>query len=326
MPASTTSDLAAGVRAGDRTVVGRAITLVESTSPDHRVQARELLAELAPDTGGSIRVGITGVPGVGKSTFIDSLGTMLTSAGSRVGVLAVDPSSTLHGGSIMGDKTRMARLANDPAAFIRPSPSSGTLGGVTRTTRETMAVFEAAGFDVVLVETMGVGQSETAVADMVDTFVVMALSGAGDELQGIKKGVLELADIVVVNKADGDNVVRAKAAARDISTALHLVVGPDAQWQPPVLTVSALEEDGLDLFWGQVGRHRDALVDAGLFDRRREDQLVRWMWAMVDEQVLEQLHATPAVARLKDGLEADVRSGRASPVAGAERILDAFNG
>ena len=257
------SDLAAGVLAGDRTAIGRAITLVESVLPEHRVDAAALLDELLPHSGDAHRVGITGVPGVGKSTFIEALGLELTGAGHKVAVLAVDPSSSRTGGSILGDKTRMAQLSVDPDAFIRPSPSAGTLGGVTRATREAMIVLEAAGHDVVLVETVGVGQSETVVHGMVDIFVVLMLSGAGDELQGIKKGVLELADLLAVNKADGANVDKAKQAAVDYRRALHLVQPPGASWEPPVLTCSAIERTGLAELWDEIERHRALMTETG---------------------------------------------------------------
>ncbi len=318
------TDLSEAVRSGDRTAIGRAITLVESEHREHRSDADALLVALMPFSGNATRVGITGLPGAGKSTFIDALGTQLTSAGKRVAVLAVDPSSSIHGGSILGDKTRMARLSNDPSAFIRPSPSSGALGGVTRHTRETMVVLEAAGYDVVLVETVGVGQSETTVRDMVDTFVVLAIGGAGDELQGIKKGVLELADIVVVNKTDGDRVTAAETAARDITTALHLVTPPTAAWQPPVLTASALHEEGLDLVWGQIGRHRDMLVETGQLEERRRRQLVRWMWSMADQDVLERFRSDAGVRRVGAEVEAAVLAGELSAPEAAERILRAF--
>lgn len=248
---------AKGVLAGDRGTLSRAITLVESQRADHRRQAQELLVELLPHSGGARRVGITGVPGVGKSTFIDQLGVDLTGAGHRVAVLAVDPSSTRTGGSILGDKTRMARLAVDPAAFIRPSPTSGTLGGVARATRETIVLMEAAGYDVVLVETVGVGQSEVTVANMVDCFLYLTLARTGDQLQGIKKGVLELADVIAVNKADGEHERDAKRAARELAGALRMIYGPDAPWTPPVLTCSGLNDVGLDTVWQQIERHRE---------------------------------------------------------------------
>lgn len=241
----TVDGLATAVRGGDRAALPRAITLVESTRPDHREQAQQLLLRLLPDSGNAHRVGITGVPGVGKSTAIEALGMHLIERGHRVAVLAVDPSSTRTGGSILGDKTRMARLAVHPNAYIRPSPTSGTLGGVTRATRETVVLLEAAGFDVILIETVGVGQSEVAVANMVDTFVLLTLARTGDQLQGIKKGVLELADIVVVNKADGEHHKEARLAARELSAAIRLIYPREALWRPPVLTMSAVEGRGL---------------------------------------------------------------------------------
>jgi LAO/AO transport system kinase len=318
----TVDDYVGGVRSGDRSVIARAITLVESKRAEHRELAQQVLVELLPHAGRSHRVGITGVPGVGKSTFIDAFGTHLTAAGHRVAVLAVDPTSSRTGGSILGDKTRMPRLAVDPAAYVRPSPSGGTLGGVTRTTRETMVVIEAAGYDVVLVETVGVGQSETVVADMVDFFLVLMLPGAGDELQGIKKGILELADMVAVNKADGDNRARATAAASDYAAALHLITPPSARWQPPVVVCSALTEEGLPAIWAAVERHRGVLEDDGSWQRRREDQQVRWMWSMVDERLLRALRT--AVAPLAPDLEGDVRAGRVTATTAADRLLEAF--
>ncbi|KCF59557.1 LAO/AO transporter ATPase [Mycobacterium tuberculosis KT-0014] len=252
----TVDGLATAVRGGDRAALPRAITLVESTRPDHREQAQQLLLRLLPDSGNAHRVGITGVPGVGKSTAIEALGMHLIERGHRVAVLAVDPSSTRTGGSILGDKTRMARLAVHPNAYIRPSPTSGTLGGVTRATRETVVLLEAAGFDVILIETVGVGQSEVAVANMVDTFVLLTLARTGDQLQGIKKGVLELADIVVVNKADGEHHKEARLAARELSAAIRLIYPREALWRPPVLTMSAVEGRGLAELWDTVERHR----------------------------------------------------------------------
>ncbi len=314
-----------GVLNADRTWLGRAVTLVESTRPEDRVAAAELLNRLLPHTGGARRVGITGVPGVGKSTFIDALGTYLTTQDHRVAVLAVDPSSTVSGGSILGDKTRMPNLAIDDAAYIRPSPSSGSLGGVTRTTRETMTVAEAAGFDVVLVETVGVGQSETAVADMVDFFLVMMLPGAGDELQGIKKGVLELADALVVNKADGGNEIAAQRAVRDYRAALSLTAPANPRWVPPVLAVSAIEGTGLDQVWEQIQAYYRVLTDSGELADRRADQQVRWMWAMVEDRLRDRLRASPEVANLADLLEQQVVAGQVAPAAAAEQVLAAFD-
>ncbi|WP_419926594.1 methylmalonyl Co-A mutase-associated GTPase MeaB [Candidatus Poriferisocius sp.] len=314
-----------GVLAADRTWLGRGVTLVESTRPEDRVAATELLNRLLPHTGGARRVGITGVPGVGKSTFIDALGTFLTSQGHRVAVLAVDPSSSVSGGSILGDKTRMPNLAIDDSAYIRPSPSSGSLGGVTRTTRETMAVVEAAGFDVVLVETVGVGQSETAVADMVDFFLVLMLPGAGDELQGIKKGVLELADALVVNKADGGNEIAAQRAVRDYRAALSLTAPANPSWVPPVLAVSAIEGTGLDQVWTQVQAYFKVLADSGELADQRAGQQVRWMWAMVDDRIRDHLKSSPEVANIADLLEQQVAAGQVAAAAAADQVLAAFD-
>ncbi|WAL64977.1 methylmalonyl Co-A mutase-associated GTPase MeaB [Amycolatopsis cynarae] len=315
---------AKGVLAGDRGILSRAITLVESNREDHRRQAQELLVELLPHAGGARRVGITGVPGVGKSTFIDQLGIDLTAAGHRVAVLAVDPSSTRTGGSILGDKTRMARLAVDPAAFIRPSPTSGTLGGVARATRETIVLMEAAGYDVVLVETVGVGQSEVTVANMVDCFLFLTLARTGDQLQGIKKGVLELADVIAVNKADGEHERDAKRAARELSGALRMIYGSDASWTPPVLTCSGLHDNGLDVVWQQIERHRAQLLESGELDRKRSTQQVEWMWAMVREQLLSRLEQHPGVRAVERDVERAVRDGELTPTLAAQRILDAF--
>ena len=319
-------ELVDGVLGGDRAAVGRAVTLVESNRYDHRAEARDLLDALAPHAVDAQRVGITGVPGVGKSTFIEALGSSLTAVGHRVAVLAVDPTSTVTGGSILGDKTRMPRLSNDPSAFVRPSPSAGTLGGVTRTTRETMVVLEAAGHDVVLVETMGIGQSETVVAAMVDFFLVLMLPGAGDELQGIKKGVLELADMIAVNKADGENLPAARTAVRDYSAALRLTHPASPTWTPPVVTCSGLTGDGLDDLWGRILGHRSAMTASGEWEDRRRAQQLAWMWSMVEDRLLDSLRRDPAVLELLRTAEADVLEGRTTPAAAAERLLDAFGG
>ena len=315
---------AKGVLAGERGPLSKAITLVESRRPDHRALAQELLIELLPHAGGAHRVGITGVPGAGKSTFIDALGTTLTESGHRVAVLAVDPSSTRTGGSILGDKTRMARLATDPAAFIRPSPTSGTLGGVTRATRETIVLMEAAGYDVVLVETVGVGQSEVAVANMVDCFLLLTLARTGDQLQGIKKGVLELADVIAVNKADGDHEILARKAARELSGALRLLRGSSDAWTPPVLTCSGLNDTGLDTVWEQVRRHHDTLSSSGELAAKRRRQQVDWTWTMVRETLLTRLSEHPGVRALTPSLERQVADGELTPTLAAERILKEF--
>ncbi|GAB2882144.1 methylmalonyl Co-A mutase-associated GTPase MeaB [Streptomyces mayteni] len=323
-PAIDVDGYAKGVLAGTRAQVARAITLVESTRPDHRRLAQRLLLDLLPHAGRARRVGVSGVPGVGKSTFIDALGTLLTGLGHRVAVLAVDPSSTRTGGSILGDKTRMARLAVDENAFVRPSPSAGTLGGVARATRETMVVMEAAGYDVVLVETVGVGQSETAVAGMVDSFLFLTLARTGDQLQGIKKGVLELADVIAVNKADGPHEREARAAARELRGALRMLRPPDPVWSPPVLTCSALEGVGLDEVWEKVEAHRRALDAAGRLAAKRRDQQVEWTWSMVHDELLGRLHGHPAVRGLAPTLEQQVRDGALTPTLAAERLLTAF--
>ncbi|MFL6119166.1 methylmalonyl Co-A mutase-associated GTPase MeaB [Actinophytocola sp.] len=315
---------AKGVLAGERGPLSKAITLVESRRPDHRDLAQRLLVELLPHAGGAHRVGITGVPGAGKSTFIDALGTSLTESGHRVAVLAVDPSSTRTGGSILGDKTRMARLATDPSAFIRPSPTSGTLGGVTRATRETIVLMEAAGYDVVLVETVGVGQSEVAVANMVDCFLLLTLARTGDQLQGIKKGVLELADVVAVNKADGDHEALARKAARELAGALRLLRGHNDVWNPPVLTCSGLTGTGLDTVWEQVQRHHDTLSASGELAAKRRRQQVDWTWTMVRETLLTRLSEHPGVRALTPSLERQVADGELTPTLAAERILEEF--
>lgn len=318
--------LADGVRAGERSTLARAITLVESTRPDHRAMAQELLLELTPDSGNSFRVGITGVPGVGKSTTIEALGMHLIDLGHRVAVLAVDPSSTRTGGSILGDKTRMGKLSAAPEAYVRPSPTSGTLGGVTKATRETIVLVEAAGYDVVLVETVGVGQSEVSVAGMVDTFSFLTLARTGDALQGIKKGVLELAEIVVVNKADGKHINEARAAARELRNALSLIYPHDALWTPPVLTMSALENTGVDEYWQAIVKHRDVLTEAGEFERRRARQQVNWTWQMVQETILSRLESDPEVRRVRTDAERAILDGTLTPALAAEQIVAAAGG
>ncbi|MCI4676058.1 methylmalonyl Co-A mutase-associated GTPase MeaB [Candidatus Mycolicibacterium alkanivorans] len=314
---------AEAIRTGDRAALARAITLVESTRADHREQAQRLLLELMPDAGKALHVGITGVPGVGKSTTIEALGMYLIDQGHRVAVLAVDPSSTRTGGSILGDKTRMARLAVHPDAYIRPSPTSGTLGGVARATRETIVLLEAAGYDVILVETVGVGQSEVAVANMVDTFVFLTLARTGDQLQGIKKGVLELADIVVVNKADGEHLSEAKAAARELSAAIRLIYPRETLWRPPVLTMSALDGTGLSEMWDTVLKHREVLTAAGEFDARRRTQQVDWTWSMVRDAVLDRVLTHPAVRTMRAEIDRQVREGELTPALAAQQILEA---
>jgi LAO/AO transport system kinase len=314
-------ELAAAVRSRDRAALPRAITLVESTRPDHREKAQQLLLALMPDAGTGLHVGITGVPGVGKSTTIEALGMSLIEQGHRVAVLAVDPSSTRTGGSILGDKTRMPRLAVHADAYIRPSPTSGTLGGVAKATRETIVLLEAAGFDVILVETVGVGQSEVAVANMVDTFVFLTLARTGDQLQGIKKGVLELADIVVVNKADGEHLREAKSAARELSGAIRLIYPRKTLWRPPVLTMSALEGTGLEELWETVERHRKVLSEAGEFEARRRAQQVDWTWQMVRDTVWDRVLSNPAVRKTRAEIERQVLAGELTPAMAAQQIL-----
>ncbi|GEL19444.1 methylmalonyl Co-A mutase-associated GTPase MeaB [Pseudonocardia asaccharolytica] len=314
--------LAKGVLDGNRAVLARAITLVESHRADHRQAAQQLLMELLPHAGAAQRVGISGVPGVGKSTFIEALGTRLTGAGHAVAVLAVDPSSTRTRGSILGDKTRMAKLACDENAFVRPSPSAGTLGGVARATRETIVLMEAAGYDVVLVETVGVGQSEVTVAAMVDTFLMLTIARTGDSLQGIKKGILELADVIAVNKADGPHEKEARAAARELRSALRLMTPTSESWWPPVLTCSAQTGAGLDEVWASIEKHRATLERTGELATRRAGQQVEWMWAMVRDQLMDRLQSHPGVAGKLPGLERDVRDGQLTPTLAAQTIID----
>jgi LAO/AO transport system kinase len=312
------------VLTGSRAGIARAITLVESSRPDHRALAQHVLNRLLPHASQARRVGITGVPGVGKSTFIDVLGGMLIDRGHRVAVLAVDPSSTRSGGSILGDKTRMTRLATDPDAFVRPSPTAGTLGGVARATRESLVVMAAAGYDVLLVETVGVGQSETLVAEMTDTFLLLALARTGDQLQGIKKGVLELADIVAVNKADGPHAAEARRAARELAGALRLLGQPADGWDTPVVTCSATTGDGVAEVWDLVEKHEQTLRDSGELDRRRRDQRVSWMWSLVRDQLLDRLRDSPELQAIAPALEAGVRSGTLTPGLAAQQLIAAF--
>lgn len=312
--------LAAGVLGGERAVLARAITLIESTRPDHRGPANDLLERLLARAGGSRRIGITGAPGVGKSTLIDTFGSNLTAAGHRVAVLAVDPTSSLSGGSILGDKTRMARLATDPNAFIRPSPNARTLGGVAARTRETITLCEAAGFDVVIVETVGVGQSEIAVAGMVDFFLALVLAGAGDDLQGLKKGLLEIADLIAVTKADGDNVERARRAVGDYRAALNILQPQSPHWRPPVLMLSGRDNVGLEELWQHIEAHRSALGDSGEFDTRRQRQAVAWMHEMLEERLLREALDKPGVRDELGELEGRVGRGEITPAAAVEDI------
>jgi LAO/AO transport system kinase len=316
-------ELADEVLAGDRRALARSITLVESTRSDHRTEAAALLDALLPHTGRAVRVGITGTPGAGKSTFVEELGTRLTAAGHKVAVLAVDPSSRRSGGSILGDKTRMERLSRDERAFIRPSPAGRTIGGVARRTREAALVCEAAGFDVVVIETVGVGQSEVAVADMVDCFVLLAAPGGGDELQGIKRGIMELADVVVVNKSDGDLKAAAQRAVADYHHAVHLLRPKHPGWEVPVLAVSALEGTGVDDVWAAVEGLTGHLKDGGTLDGLRAAQAVAWMDEEIRETLIDRFHRDPRVADRWGGVEADVRGGKLSPTSAARQLLDA---
>ena len=310
-----------GIRSGNRRILAKAITLIESTHPAHRRLAREVVDSVLPQTGKAVRLGITGVPGVGKSTFIESFGMMLVEKGHRVAVLAVDPSSTRSGGSVMADKTRMEQLSVSPGAFIRPSPSGGTLGGVARMTRETLLLCEAAGFDAVIVETVGVGQSETSVASMVDFFLVLMLAGAGDELQGIKKGVLELADAVTINKADGDNIKNAEKARRAYEMALHLLNPATPTWTPPVLTCSALNLTGIDRIWETVLDHRRRMSETGELDQKRRHQALDWMWSRIEDGLRERFFSHPRIRERLAETRRAVEQGSLSPTAGAEQLL-----
>ena len=313
-------ELAKGLRAGHRAALARAITLIESRRSDHQAEARDLVQALLPETGNAIRVGITGSPGVGKSTTIDALGMFLIERGHKVAILAVDPSSARTGGSILGDKTRMARLAASDQAYIRPSPASGTLGGVAAKTRELMLLCEAAGFDVVLVETVGIGQSETAVSEMTDFFLALMLPGAGDELQGIKKGLVELADMIAINKADGDNIKRANLAAGEYRSALHILTPRSENWNPPVVTYSALTGTGIDTLWQRILDHRKAMSASGEFASRRREQQVKWMWSMLEQRIMARLRSDPAIRAKVRKIESEVADGRVAPALAADQI------
>jgi LAO/AO transport system kinase len=324
-PKRTTIDiraLAKDLRGGSRAALARAITLIESRRSDHQAAARDLVQALLPDTGKAIRVGITGSPGVGKSTTIDVLGMFLIERGHKVAVLAVDPSSARSGGSILGDKTRMAELSASDQAYIRPSPAAGTLGGVAAKTREAMLLCEAAGFDVVLVETVGIGQSETAVCDMTDFFLALMLPGAGDELQGIKKGLVELADMIAINKADGDNIKRANLAAGEYRSALHILSARSEHWHPPVVTYSALTRAGIGELWQKILDHRTAMNASGDFAARRREQQVKWMWSMLEQRMMARLRGDPAIRGKVKKIETEVADGRVTPALAAEQIAE----
>ncbi|HIA39216.1 MAG TPA: methylmalonyl Co-A mutase-associated GTPase MeaB [Planctomycetes bacterium] len=315
------SELAKALIAGDRSALARAMTLVESTLPKHQVLAQELLSLLMPHTGNSHRIGVTGVPGVGKSTFLDSYGMYLIERGHRVAVLAVDPSSSITGGSILADKARMNDLALSDNAFVRPSPSSNNLGGVARRTRENILLCEAAGYDMVLVETVGVGQSETVVADMVDFFLVLMLAGAGDELQGIKKGIIELADLIAINKSDGDNINRAKAAANEYTSALHYLTPTSEKWQPSTLCLSALESVGYDELYQSIAKHAAVMHECGEWDSKRQQQNTKWMWSLIKNRLLDDFSSSLDAAALKT-IELQVQAGELSATAAADKLID----
>lgn len=312
-----------GVRARDMSILPRALTLIESSNPTHQYDAEQLLTRLLPFTGNAIRVGISGVPGVGKSSFIDAVGMHLVEQGKRVAVFAVDPSSQISGGSILGDKTRMHRLAADPRAFIRPSPSAGTLGGVARKTREAMLVCEAAGFDVVLIETVGVGQSETMVADMTDCFLALMLPGAGDELQGIKRGLLERVDVIAVNKADGPMRKAAELAAQQLTHALHSIA-PHESDTPPVLTCSAMHGEGIEQVWQVIEARYNQLKQSGELAQRHRQQNGHWLWSIVDDRLRRAVRTHPRVAAMRGELENDVLEGKVAPELAARKFLEAF--
>lgn len=310
-----------GIRSQNRLMLARTITLIESTLPAHQEAARKIIDTVLPETGKSIRLGITGVPGAGKSTFIESFGTMLTGMGHKVAVLAIDPSSTRSGGSILGDKTRMEKLSVDPNAFIRPSPSGGNLGGVARKTREVMLACEAAGFDVIIIETVGVGQSETTVASMVDFFMVLMIAGAGDELQGIKKGVLEVADTIVINKADGENIPRTELAQKEYQTALHLLMPRSPHWTPPVLTCSSLEQTGLDKIWETILDHREKLTECGELAEKRTSQTKDWLTFLLEEGLREWFYGRKEVKETLPRLKEKLDTCAISPTAAAAELL-----
>ncbi|MGB0128278.1 MAG: methylmalonyl Co-A mutase-associated GTPase MeaB [Rhodocyclaceae bacterium] len=309
-----------GVLAHQTRALAKTITLIESVRSDHHRRAQRVLERLLPHSGNSVRVGISGVPGVGKSTFIEALGLFLIGKGHRVAVLAVDPSSSVSGGSILGDKTRMERLCQQPMAFIRPSPTSGSLGGVAEKTREAMLVCEAAGFDVIIVETVGAGQSETAVAGMVDVFALLLLPNAGDELQAIKKGIVELADLLVINKADIDPHATALARSQ-LKSAITMLRPTSPNWQPPVVTTSALQQNGLDAFWGAIERYRATMVQSGAFADKRRRQSLAWMWELIDRGLRHRFRDHPHVRRDLDHLSREVEEGTATPATAANRLL-----
>jgi LAO/AO transport system kinase len=320
----TVEEYVAGVRSGDRSILARAITLIESNAPAHISLAQEVLRELLPYTGGALRVGITGVPGVGKSTFIEALGTMLCDRGHRAAVLAVDPSSSISRGSILGDKTRMERLARHPNAYIRPSPTGGSLGGVARKSRETLLVCEAAGFDIILVETVGVGQSEIAVRGMVDFFLLLMLAGAGDELQGIKKGIIELADALLITKADGDNRTRALAAQAEYTHALRYLTPATEGWRPRAYICSAQTGEGIAEIWGEIERFRDQTTASGVFAARRREQARDWVYTMIEDHLRSRFFSHPVVQQRLPAIEKEVVEGTLPVTTAVQSLIRAF--
>jgi len=317
-------DYVQGVLQGDRAILGRALTLIESNSKRHRAIGQEVLLKLLPHTGNALRIGITGTPGAGKSTFINQFGLNLSNLGYKVAVLAIDPSSQLTGGSILGDKTRMGDLSLVESAFVRPSPSGGSLGGVARKTREGMLVCEAAGFEIILVETVGVGQSETVVSDMVDFFLLVQIAGAGDELQGIKRGIMELADLVAINKAEGDNELRARRAAREIHAAMHYMRPRTPGWTPHVQTMSGLHNLNLDRIWEKICEYQKEMTENGQLQQRRQEQLVGWTWDIVEDRVMSALKENDRVKTINDTLADDLNEGRTTPSLAAAKMLQAF--
>ncbi len=321
----STTEYVEGVRRGDRSILSQTITLIESNAEHHQQQAQEVLSQLLPHAGKSIRLGLTGVPGAGKSTFIETLGLQLIEGGHRVAVLAVDPSSSLSKGSILGDKTRMEQLSQQPDAFIRPSPSGGALGGVARKTREAIHVFEAAGYDVIIVETIGVGQSEIAVRSMVDFFMVLLIAGAGDELQGIKRGVVELADALVINKADGDNLEPARKARQYYQQALELLTPATAGWRPPVLLASALEKTGIDQAWLTVEGFVSQMEKSGQFETKRREQARDWLHSMLRERVLQRFYEHPDIASFLPEIEKGVTAGTTPVTAAVWKLIDRYS-
>ena len=315
-----------GIREGNRSLLSKAITLVESSLPRHQELAQEIIGACVPFSGNSVRVGITGVPGVGKSTFIEALGKYLTSAGNRIAVLAIDPSSQRTKGSILGDKTRMEDLANDPNAFIRPSSSKGTLGGVARNTRESIILCEAAGFNIIFVETVGVGQSETAVHSMVDFFLLLMLAGAGDELQGIKRGIMEMADAIVINKADGDNIPKAELAAREYKNALHLFPASPSGWSPMVMTASSVDGKGIREVWKMISNYKALTQGSGYFDRRRKEQALQAFTDTIEETIRQKFYHHTSVSKQLDAIRQDILSGKISPYAAAQQLMAVYEG